>query len=103
MDKKKPEETKSSKKKPAGKSGSTKKKEADMDTYSVMKLEGSCSGGAGQETALIGKYLKSLRDNPYFRELFDSNINLSGMNQRKLGEADVFDFTIYCRFKKVKP
>lgn len=103
MEKKKPEETKDSKKKPAGKSSSTKKNAAEMETYSVMKLEGSCSGGAGQETALIGKYLKSLRDNAYFRELFDSNINLSGMNQRKLGEADVFDFIIYCRFKKEKP
>ena len=100
--KKKSPEQKTDPKKEAGKPISTKKRAADMETFKVMKLEGSCSGGAGQETALIGKYLKSLRDNVYFRELFGDGIDLSEMNQRKMGEADVFDFTVYCRFKKVK-
>ena len=77
-------------------------KKLETEKYKVLKLEGSCGGGSGQETALIGKYLKSLRESTYFKALFGSNIDLSGMKQRKMGEVDVFDFTIYCKFEKDK-
>ena len=73
-----------------------------VEAYRVLKLEGSCVGSSGQETALIGKYLKSLRDDTYFKELFGDDIDLSGMNQRKMDEADVFNFVINCRFKRGK-
>ena len=77
-------------------------KEAPPGKYTVMKLEGSCTGGSGQETALIGKYLKALKDSAYFNELFDKNIDLSNINQRKIGESDIFDFVVQCRFKSEK-
>jgi len=88
--------------KKSDKGDSDKKKETTTETQRFLRLDGSCVGAAGQETALVGKYLKALRDDAYFKELFGDDINLSGMNQRKLGEADVFDFTIQCRFKKGK-
>ena len=84
------------------KAGSAKRTSVTVEKQTVIKLEGSCTGGAGQDAALIVKYLKSLRDDAYFKELFGTDIDLAGMNQRKMGEADVFDFTIYCRFKKDK-
>ena len=97
-----PSEKKVSKKKKGSNKTTDTKKKAGMETQRTLKLEGSCSGGSGQETALIGKYLKSLRDDAYFKGLFGTDIDLSGMNQRKMGEIDVFDFTVYCRFKKEK-
>ena len=92
----------SKKKETVSQAGASMKPTQAVEKHYAVKLEGSCTGGAGQETALIGKYLKALRDNAYFQELFGTDIDLSGMNQRKMGEVDVFDFTIYCRFKKEK-
>lgn len=101
-EKKSPTAKKSADKKDQSKADSDKKKVLVVETEHILKLEGSCAGASGQETALIGKYLKSLKDDAYFKELFGDDINLSGMNQRKLGEADVFDFIVQCRFKKGK-
>jgi hypothetical protein len=105
---KKPKEKKKEKEKRPGKTkaeatktGSIKVAPASVETYAVLRLEGSCSGG-GQETSLIGKYLKSLRDSAYFKELFGDQIDISNIRQRKLGEAEVFDFVVQCRFRKEK-
>lgn len=96
-----PVDKKEAKKKAAADKAAAAKK-IRIEKHYALKLEGSCTGSAGQETALIGKYLKALRDDPYFGGLFGTDIDLSGINQRKLGEVDVFDFVIYCRFKKGK-
>ncbi len=66
----------------------------------VLKLEGSVIA-SGQETAYIGKFLQSLKQNEMLAGLFDS-IELSSMNQRRVKEFDVFDFMILCKFKKDK-
>ena len=66
----------------------------------VLKLEGSVTA-SGQETAFIGKYVKSLKENATFAELF-RDIELSDINQRKIKEFDVYDFVLLCKFKRGK-
>ncbi len=73
-------------------------KKAPADRYLV--LEGSAVG-QGQETAFIGKFLKQLKDDVLFTELF-SDIKPYNINQRRLKDFDVYDFMIYCKFKKEK-
>ena len=77
---------------------SDKDKKAAKDMYLV--LEGSAVG-QGQETAFIGKYLKQLKETPYFTELF-SEIKPNNINQRRFKDFDVYDFTIHCKFRKEK-
>ena len=72
------------------------KKSGPADRYLV--LEGSAVG-QGQETAFIGKFLKQLKDDALFSELF-SDIKPYNINQRRLKDFDVYDFMIYCKFKK---
>lgn len=69
-------------------------------TTKILRLEGSVMA-SGQETAFIGKYVKSLKDNVYFSQLF-SDVEVSNINQRKIKEFDVFDFVLFCKFKKGK-
>ena len=73
-------------------------KKAPHDRYLV--LEGSAVG-QGQETAFIGKFLKQLKDSVFFSGLF-ADIKPFNINQRRLKDYDVYDFMIYCRFKKDK-
>ena len=79
---------------------SVKKKEPVAVKVRVLKLEGSVVA-AGQETAFIGRFAKSLKDNPYFEEIF-SDIQLSNIIQRKIKDNDVYDFVLFCEFKKGK-
>ena len=63
-----------------------------------LGLEGSVVG-KGQETAYTGKFIKELKANPLFNELF-VEIELSTMNQKRIKDFDVYDFVILCTFKK---
>ncbi|OIO37943.1 MAG: hypothetical protein AUJ72_03500 [Candidatus Omnitrophica bacterium CG1_02_46_14] len=65
-----------------------------------LKLDGSLVG-RGEETALAGKFIKELKSNPLFSELF-SEIELAAMRQKRIKEFDVYDFVILCNFKKGK-
>lgn len=67
---------------------------------SRLKLNGSVVG-KGEETAYAGKFIKELKSNPVFNELFDE-IELSTINQKKIKDFDVYDFVIQCNFKKGK-
>ena len=76
----------------------TSDKKTTKDKFLI--IEGSAVG-AGQETAFIGKFLKQLKDNPMFTNLFQ-DIKPSNINQRRIKEYDVYDFMIICRFRKDK-
>ena len=65
-----------------------------------LVLEGSAVG-SGQETAFIGKFLKQIKDSPMFNNLFQ-DIKPYNINQRRIKEYDVYDFMIYCKFRKEK-
>lgn len=65
----------------------------------ILKLTGSVMA-PGQETAVIGKEIKSLEENPVIRELFSgSSVTMS---QRKIKDVDVYDFELILKFKKGK-
>lgn len=80
--------------------GSVKKSDMVQIRSVTLKLEGSVYAG-GQETAFIGKFVKALKENSYFNDLF-FNIDLSNISQRKISDYDVYDFILFCRFKKEK-
>ena len=82
------------------KANAGKKSQSKNQTIRVMKLEGSVTA-SGQETAFIGKYVKSLKENPYLTELF-RDVELANINQRKIKEFDVYDFILLCKFRKGK-
>ncbi len=73
-------------------------KAPEREKYLV--LEGTAIG-AGQETAFIGKFLKELKDNSFFTQTFQE-IKPSDINQKRIGEHEVYDFMIRCQFKKDK-
>ncbi len=66
----------------------------------VLKLDGSVVG-QGEEAAFTGKYIKELKSDPVFADLF-SGIELSNLVQKKIRDFDVYDFSIYCTFKPEK-
>ena len=77
-----------------------KEKPARVMHEKVLILEGSAIG-AGQETAYIGKFLKEIKSNAMFVDLF-SDIQASNINQKRFGEYEVYGFTVSCRFKEDK-
>ena len=77
-----------------------KKPVATATPVRALRLEGSVTA-SGQETAFIGKYVKSLKENATFTDLF-RDIELSNINQRKIKEFDVYDFVLLCKFRKGK-
>lgn len=78
------------------KKGASPDKNADTKVR-VMKLTGSVVA-RGDETAYIGRFIGELKANELFTRLFDS-IELSTINQKKIKETDVYDFTISCQFR----
>ncbi|HXV18793.1 MAG TPA: hypothetical protein VD883_01815 [Candidatus Omnitrophota bacterium] len=64
----------------------------------LLRLEGGAIG-KGQETAYIGKFLKSLKESPTLAPHF-SQMELTNINQRKANDYDVYDFEILCVFKE---
>lgn len=66
----------------------------------TLLLEGSAVG-QGEETAIIGKFIKELKNNKLLSELFE-DVRLSTINQRKIRDFDVYDFALSCQFKKGK-
>lgn len=75
-------------------------KPAQPQREKYLVLAGSAIG-AGQETAFIGKFLKELKDNPLFNQLF-SDLKPSNISQKRSGEYEVYEFTISCQFRKDK-
>ncbi|GEM_PF-1019040 len=73
---------------------------AKTEKKRALLLEGTVVA-QGQETAYVGKFIKVLKENAYLSTLFES-IELQNMNQRKIRETDVFDFSLVCTFRKEK-
>lgn len=65
----------------------------------TLVLKGSAvSPSPGGETAIVGKFIESLRNNRGFFDDFD-DIKVSSIQRKRLGEIEVMDFTIVCYFK----
>lgn len=65
-----------------------------------LKIQGSAVG-QGEETAVIGKFIQALKENPVITEIFD-DIRLDTINQKKIRDTDAYDFTLLFTFKKGK-
>ncbi|MBI4352709.1 MAG: hypothetical protein HY593_02165 [Candidatus Omnitrophica bacterium] len=63
-----------------------------------LRLDGSVIG-QGQETAFIGRFLKELKDNRFFADVFQ-DVDLSDMKQKRIKDYDVYDFVVVAKFKK---
>ena len=74
--------------------------EGQENMVKVMKLEGGVVA-PGQETAFVGKFLKSLKDNPVFSTTF-SEIRLANMTQKRIMDREISDFSILCSFGQEK-
>lgn len=64
----------------------------------TLKLNGSVIA-QGEETAYIGKFIMGLKAHPLLKNLF-LDIELSTINQKKIREFDVYDFSLLCPFIK---
>ena len=65
-----------------------------------FKIEGSAVGG-GQETAMIGKFIKEIKGNQFFSSLL-ADVELANINQRRIREVDVYDFLLEARVRPEK-
>ena len=65
-----------------------------------LVLKGSAvSSSSGDETAIVGKFIDSLKNNESFFEDFD-DIKLSSIQRKKKGEIELMEFTLVCYFKQ---
>ena len=65
----------------------------------TLVLRGSAlSSSPGEEPAVVGKFIESLRANQDFFTDFE-DIKLSSIQRKKQGEVEIMDFTIICYFK----
>ena len=65
----------------------------------AMLLKGSAvSQSGGEETAMIGSFINSLKSHKGFFEDFE-DIKLESSRMREIKELEVMDFTIICYFK----
>lgn len=67
-------------------------------SYSLV-MKGSAVSREEEETAVIGKFMKTLKEDKSFFSDFQ-DIELGSIQSDKLGERDIMHFTITCRFKE---
>ena len=79
----------------------SKKKDA-QETEKVLSrqliMSGAASGMGEEGTALIGRFMKSLKDDPAFYSDF-SDIELGTIKREKMDEQEIMTFKITCFFK----
>lgn len=82
---------------PKKKSGESKQA-AEKILSRYLILSGAAYSRGEEGTALIGRFIKSLKDNPEFYSDF-SNIELGTIKADKVDEQDIMMFKITCFFK----
>jgi len=65
----------------------------------TLHLNGSVIATGGQETAAIGKFIKSLKNNRSFFSDF-TEIETSSIQRSRLKDLEVMDFELVCYFKE---
>lgn len=63
-----------------------------------LSISGYASSMGEQGTALIGKFIKSMKDNPMFFSGFDE-IKLESIKSDKVADQEVMSFNVTCLFK----
>jgi hypothetical protein len=80
---------------PANKKGG---QAAESVLSGYLILSGAASNMGEEGTALIGRFMKSLKDDPAFYSDF-SDIELDTIKREKIGEQEIMTFKITCFFK----
>lgn len=70
-------------------------------TARYLILSGYASSMGEQGTALIGKFIKSLKDNPDFYSDF-SDIELGSIRSERMQDQEVMSFKLTCMFKQTE-
>ena len=78
--------------------GKNKKVVEEKKLIKYMVIEGSCIAKNHDETAIVGKFIKSLKSNADFFGDF-SDIELGTMQSSRQDNAEVFDFELTCYYK----
>ncbi len=78
--------------------GTQVKVESKKVTIETLHLNGSAIATGGEETAAIGKFMWSLKNDPEFFADF-SEIESAYMQRTRLKEVEVMDFELICYFK----
>jgi len=65
----------------------------------LLSIKGNASSFGEDEAAIVGRFMKALKENKSFFNDFDE-IELGTIQQKKLKGVEVMDFSIKCYFKK---
>ena len=73
-------------------------KEPKKIIIKTLHINGSATASGGEETATIGKFIRSLKDNKDFFLDF-SDIESASIQRTKLKDEEIMDFELICYFK----
>ncbi len=93
---KKPEAFKKPVKAPSGKKAPDKTEKIELPRYLI--LSGAASSMGEEGTALIGHFIRGLKDDPAFYSDF-SDIELGTIRREKMDDQEIMTFKITCLFK----
>ena len=65
----------------------------------LLILTGSAASSKGDQTAVVGRFIRSLKENQDFFSDF-TNVELESIKRRSIQSQDVMDFKIICTFKE---
>ena len=65
----------------------------------LLILTGSAASSKGDQTAVVGRFIRSLKENKDFFSDF-TNVELESIKRRSIQSQDVMDFKIICTFKE---
>ena len=74
------------------------KAEPKKTVIRTLHLNGSVIAGGGEETATIGKFIRSLKENQDFYSDF-KDIESASIQRTKLKDEEIMDFELICYFK----
>ena len=83
---------------PAVKRAGAGKRKSEKILSRYLVLSGAASGVSEEGTALIGRFIKSLKDDPLFYSDF-SDIELGTIKREKMDDQEIMTFKITCLFK----
>ncbi len=83
---------------PAGNKKEIMKTETKRVNLKFLNISGYASSMGEQGTALIGKFIKGMKENPSFFSDF-SDIKLESIKSEKFMDQEVMSFQITCQFK----
>lgn len=76
-----------------------KGKKPEIKKVRCLSLNGSVVAQGGTETAVVGRFIKSLKSNGEFFKDF-KDIELGSINRMRFDDSEIVSFGLYCYFNK---